>query len=253
MNRIHFCLAIILLLSAARDSHAVVPAATEAAVSGYTHEDLIDVPEPLFFDLIRRPGAHAGEIEVNVLAGIPLRAQPRIGWSPEIEYAFARGHAIELEFDVDHDRLERVQLGFQGTLGFTNNQRFIHGWQMLAGYGLAERNLEFTGLYMFAVRFTHRLSSWLLIGPRVGGAVEGEPPSVKLVLNPSLYLRLRPNVNLAIESTIVYGADEQVALLLGEVEWDVSQNVQLQLGIGPRWENGVVEPFLTLRTTWDRD
>lgn len=253
MNRIHFYLVTILLLGATWNAHAAEPAATEAGASGYTHEELIDVPEPLFFDLIRRPGAHAGEIEVNVLAGIPLRSQPRISWSPEIEYAFARGHAIELEFDIDHDRLERVQLGFQGTFGFTSNHRFIHGWQMLAGYGLAERNIEFTGLYMFAVRLTHRLSSWLLIGPRVVGPVEGETPSARLVLNPSLYFRLRPNLNLAIESTIVYGVGEQVALLLAEVEWDISQNVQVQLGLGPRWENGAVEPFLTLRTTWDRD
>lgn len=253
MNRIFSGFTTLLLFGATWNAQAAEPAAVEAGASGYTHEELLDVPEPLFFDLIRRPGAHAGEIEVNVLAGIPLRSQPRISWSPEIEYAFARGHAIELEFDVDHDRLERVQLGFQGTFGFSSNQRFIHGWQMLAGYGLAERNIEFTGLYMFAVRFTHRLSSWLLIGPRVVGPIAGEEPGAMLVLNPSLYLRLRPNLNLAIESTILYGKTEQVALLLGEVEWDVSPSVQLQLGLGPRWENGVVEPFLTLRTTWDRD
>lgn len=253
MNRIFYCLAIQLLLGAPASALATQPIRPEPISTIFTHEDLIDVPEPLFFDLIRRPDSHPGEIEVNVLVGVPLRSQPRLTWSPEIEYAFARGHAVELEFDVDHDRLERVQLGLQGTFGYSRNQRFIHGWQMLAGYDVAERAVEFTGLYMFALRLTRRLSSWLLVGPRVIGPSEGVDSQAMLVINPSLYFRLRPNVNLAVESTVVYGSGQQVAVLLGEVEWDITPTLQMQVGIGPRWDNGVVDPFCTLRVTWDRD
>lgn len=253
MNRLYLFCTLLLLVCAPGGARAAEPTRSDEGSASFTHEDLIDIPEPLFFDLIRRPDSHAGEIEVNVLVGVPLRPQPRFGWSPEIEYAFARGHALELEFDIDHDRLERVQLGLQGTFGYSRNQRFIHGWQLLAGYDLAERSVEFTGLYMFATRLTRRLSSWLLIGPRVSGPHEGEDPRAMLVINPSLYLRVRHNLNLALESTILYGGSERVALLLGELEWDMSQNVQMQIGFGPRWINEQVDPFLTLRMTWDRD
>lgn len=253
LNRISCCLAIPLLLCVSAPAQAIEPIRPALIPPIFTHEDLIDIPEPLFFDLIRRPDSHPGEIEVNVLVGVPLHSQPRISWSPEIEYAFARGHAVELEFDVDHDRLERVQLGLQGTFGYSRNQRFIHGWQILAGYDLAERTIEFTGLYMFALRLTQRLSSWVLVGPRVSGPGEGGESQATFVINPSLYFRVHPKVNLALESTVLYGSSEQVAVLLGEVEWDISPSLQVQLGIGPRWDHGVADPFCTLRLTWDRD
>jgi hypothetical protein len=65
VNRIFSCLTTLLLFGATWNAQATEPTPVDAGASGYTHEELLDVPEPLFFDLIRRPGAHAGEIEVK--------------------------------------------------------------------------------------------------------------------------------------------------------------------------------------------
>jgi hypothetical protein len=51
------------------------------------------VPEPLLFDLVRPLGEHVDSSIVE--------------WAPEIEYAFADGYAVELEFPfVDSDLVE---------------------------------------------------------------------------------------------------------------------------------------------------
>lgn len=226
---------------------------SEAASPPYTHDELIDVPEPLLFDLIRRPDGHRGELEFNTLLVVPLRGRPRVGWSPEVEYTFTRGHSVELEVDVDHDRVERLQLAFQGTFNWSRNERFIHGWQMLNAYDFEERAVSVTGLYMFAVRYSRRVSSWVLVGGRYLGANRTEEARGAAVINPSVYVRLRSNVILAVESNLVFGPGERVASLLGEVEWDITPDLQFQIGIGPRWENGRAEAFLALRLTWDRE
>ena len=53
-----------------------------------------DRPEPMVFDLVDPLGATPGKTEINTLLGY----SPRTGdmaWSPEIEFAFAKGHSIE--------------------------------------------------------------------------------------------------------------------------------------------------------------
>jgi hypothetical protein len=154
---------------------------------------------------------------------------------------------------VDHDRVERLQLAFQGTFNWSRNERFIHGWQVLNAYEFGERALSFTGLYMFAVRYTRRISSWVLVGGRFLGPTKLEEPRGAVVVNPSVYVRVRRNIILAVESNIVYGPAERVVSLLGEVEWDITPDLQFQIGVGPRWEGGRAEALLALRLTWDRE
>lgn len=218
----------------------------------YTHEDLKSLPEPLFFDLFRRPDSHAGEVEVNTLVGVSLKREARVEWAPEIEYTFAAGHAIEMQVNVDHDQLRRVQVGLQGTLGWSRNLRFIHAWQLVSAYEAEERAVSGTGLYLFAVRLTPRLSSWVFVGGRVLSP-SGGGPEAALIVNPSLYWRLHRKVNLGLEGGILHGPQEQIYLALAEVEWDVTSSVQVHVGVGPRWKEGQPQAFLALRVGWDRD
>ena len=58
-------------------------------------------PEPMIFDLVDPLGAKKGEVELNSL----FDYSPRTGqfqWSPEIEYAFKNGHAIEMSIRLHY-------------------------------------------------------------------------------------------------------------------------------------------------------
>jgi hypothetical protein len=76
---------------------------------------------------------------------------------------------------------------------------------------------------------------------------------VELVASPSAYVKLARNLTVGLELNLSYGAAETVLLLLPQLEWDVTGFLQVQLGVGPRFERGRTDPVLALRLTWDRD
>jgi hypothetical protein len=67
---------------------------------GKDKDQIVTIPEPLNFDLVRGLGARQGELEINSLADFPLNNTSNRGveWAPEIEYALFNNFAIELEF-----------------------------------------------------------------------------------------------------------------------------------------------------------
>jgi hypothetical protein len=123
------------------------------------------IPEPMVFDMIRPLGADRGELEANVLALAPLSGDPRVvEWAPEVEYAFARGHAIEFELPFENGGLAEFKLGLQGTFGTLDNGRAIHGWQYLGVYDRHEKRVFNTVLYMIGQRFNSRWSAMAMVG-----------------------------------------------------------------------------------------
>ncbi|WP_373489336.1 hypothetical protein [Blastomonas sp.] len=123
------------------------------------------IPEPMVFDMVRPLGAERGELEANVLGLVPLSGQPHVvEWAPEIEFAFARGHAIEFELPFENGSLAEFKLGLQGTFGTLNNGRAIHGWQYLGVYDRHEKRVFNTLLYLIGERFSERWSAMAMVG-----------------------------------------------------------------------------------------
>lgn len=85
-------------------------------VQAQNEQKLIEIPEPLNFDLVRGLGAKKGELEINTLAQFPFQnfSSTGIDWAPEIEYALLDGFAIELEIPMNNGEFEAFKAAMQG-------------------------------------------------------------------------------------------------------------------------------------------
>jgi hypothetical protein len=129
-----------------------------ALLAGTAHaETYPDIPEPMIFDMVRPLGAQRGELEANVLAqtGSPFRAS-ETEWAPEVEYAYANGHAVELELPFDGRRVAAYKLGLQSSLGASSDGRSAHGLQYLGVYHRESGRYTNTLLYLAGHRMNER-------------------------------------------------------------------------------------------------
>lgn len=184
-----------------------------ALLAGTAHaESYPRIPEPMIFDMMRPLGAERGELEVNALAqtGSPFRSR-ETEWAPEVEYAYANGHAIEFELPFDGRRLAALKLGLQSALGVSADGRSAHGVQYLGIYHRETGRYTNTLLYMAGHRMNERWSTMNMVGIddiRPGGG-EG---SNALLLNHALFYDAKPGTVLGAELNVAGGAERSVKL-----------------------------------------
>ncbi|MFN3519963.1 MAG: hypothetical protein ACK4YT_10975 [Sphingomonas sp.] len=213
-----------------RLSCALVPL---AFLAGAAHASTYpSIPEPMIFDMVRPLGAERGELEVNVLAqtGSPFGAN-ETEWAPEIEYAFARGHAIEFELPFDGRRLAAYKLGLQSSLGASADGRSAHGVQYLGIYHRDSGRYTNTLLYLAGHRFNARWSTMNMIG--LDDISLGRRAGRNgLLLNHALFYDAQPGTILGAELNVAGGAERSVKLS-PQIHRRVSHaaNVQLSLGV----------------------
>ncbi|MFN3818864.1 hypothetical protein [Blastomonas sp.] len=189
------------------------------------------IPEPLVFDMVRSLGAEKGELEANVLALAPLSGQPHvISWAPEVEYAFARGHAIEFELPFENGSLAEFKLGLQGTFGTLNNGRAIHGWQYLGVYDRHDNRVYNTLLYIIGQRFDERWSALSTIG---FGEISPGFSSDKdaLLINHSTFYDVNERSVAGVEMNVRSGGKRSLRVT---PQWHqkLSPHTSLQFGLG---------------------
>lgn len=127
----------------------------------------LQIPEPLVFDLVRPLGARRGEIEVNTLFVQPLTGRQRkLQWAPEVEIAFAEGHAIEFELPVEGVEVESYKLALQSKFPARRSPRFTHGWQGIVEKGRHDFAWDTSQLYVTGLRWHENWSMLSLHGPR---------------------------------------------------------------------------------------
>lgn len=213
------------------------------------------IPEPMVFDLVRGLGARPGELEVNTLAHSSLRGgrQPEVTWAPEVEWAFAPGHAVELEFPLHNTSLEAVKLALQGTVGTGASGRFIHGWQAIGemGVGRHARTLQGSALWLAGWRFDERWSVFGMTGARLSRDLVSparESPMLEGLLNVSGFADLSPSVTLGLETNwAVARRDGLAALFMPQVHLGLMSHLRMQLGAGAQLHRGDLDPRLALR------
>lgn len=193
---------------------------------------LAHVPEPMLFDLVRGLHAERGEVEVNTLVSFrPRRGGFPVAWAPEVEWAFAEGHALEFELPMVDRELKAIKVALQGRLP-GSNERFIHGWQFLVEHYL-EGETEWNSLYLLGVRPPGRWSAFLMVGPRLVGPDRVE--RVEILVNPSLFLDASPRVHVGLEVNGWLHPGREVTgevLLLPQIHVRLSPRVVGQAGAG---------------------
>ncbi|OYT71688.1 MAG: hypothetical protein CFK52_07450 [Chloracidobacterium sp. CP2_5A] len=119
--------------------------------------------EPMLFDFMRPLGAERGELEANALVRPSIGGQGAT-WAPEVEFAVAPGHTVEIELPFEGGRLEAFKLGFQGTLGAFRQNRSTHGWQALIERARGRRRLQLDALHLAGRRVGQRWSALIMQG-----------------------------------------------------------------------------------------
>lgn len=201
------------------------------------------IPEPMLFDLVRGLGARRGELEVNVLAATNLGRRRGFSLAPEIEWAFADGHAVELEFPIQDTELEALKVALQGTLPETE-RAFIHGWQFIAEHQL--RGLtELTALYLAGLRPWRQVSLFGMLGGRLGISKDGhvEP---EFLFNPSVFYDLSERLTFGLENNL--RIDRRTGWIgLPQWHWQATRHFRVQAGAGIEVARGRAHPVAVLR------
>lgn len=211
-------------------------------------------PEPMVFDLVDPLGAPKGKLEVNTL----LDYSPRSGqveWSPEIEYSFAKGHAIELELPLENTTLNEYKVSLQGTFGHLAKGRMIHGWQAIGRRKIEEKVYAAELLYLNDYRFSNQWSTMNMVGAR--HTALGKSGDIIILMNNSLFYSYSESFSLGVELNTEIGKHDWRYRLTPQIQYafgkDAGKGASIQLGGGPSQLNDTskTEWLLTSRVIYD--
>ena len=218
-------------------------------------QEMVSIPEPLMFDLVRGLGARQGELEVNALAEFPMNngADRGVDWAPEIEYALFDGFAVELEFPMNNFELEAFKAAIQWTIGASQNNKFIHGIQVLGEMYVHEDLVELNFLYVPAYRFNEIWSAIGLFGVMFEfGSVAAEK-NYTIILNASVFADLNERTVVGVELNNTNAMFQRIDdndmdwLVLPQLHCEFNKGFSLQMGVGPRFAEGGTDGSAVLR------
>lgn len=216
-------------------------------------DDLPRIPEPMVFDLMRPLGARRGELEVNVLGLFPLAAGQipvngvpdplglpgkHIEWAPELEYAVTDGFALELELPFQDTTVAAYKGGAQWTFGKAFDNTFIHGAQFIIEYEREPANWLPTLTYIAGWRINPVWSVLGMFGFR--GLTQASTPGDQLegIVNLSVFVDVARHTTLGVETNFAESlAGSWELLVMPQLQWEITDYVMLQAGIGVRLTN----------------
>ncbi len=207
------------------------------------------IPEPMVFDLVRSLGAAVGEAEINTLA---LFGRRRIDWAPEVEFVAWRNFAIEFEFPFQDEQLESYKVAFQHTLGTGWGEKFIHGWQGIVEHRRESDVTDLTLLHVGGMRFDKTWSTLWMLGGRahVGGTTDRARSD--FLANASVFADVTKKLVAGVETNLAVplGTNRADLLIMPQLHIDLTHNLQLQCGFGPRIVGHHVTGEAGLRLIW---
>ena len=207
-----------------------------------TSVDIVSVPEPLMFDLVRGLGARQGELEINTLADFPLNNTSVRGveWAPEVEYALFNNFAVEVEFPFEDGDLEAYKMAVQWTMSVSENNKFIHGLQVIGETLIHEDLTEFSFLYVPAYRFNSVWSAIGLFGVMLETGSDAADKNSTILLNASLFANVNKRTVIGLElnntdPTFQKIDDNEMSLLiLPQAHYEFDSGWAFQVGFGPK-------------------
>jgi hypothetical protein len=211
--------------------------------------DVVNIPEPLLFDMIRGLDARRGELELNALVQTSPRRSPAFSGGPEVEYVFAKGHGLEVELPVSTSGVDAWKGSLQGTLPHPTGH-FNHGWLLTGEYLLGDPGARVTGTYIAALRFNRHWSALTMIGGRIEKQ-RGAGTKRFGVLNPSLFFDASPYVTIGLEMNSLLEDDGTTDLvLLPQLHWQPTKEWKVQLGGGAHVDEAGATLLSALRLSY---
>lgn len=208
---------------------------------------LLEIPEPLHFDLMRPLGAKRGEIEVNTLGLFAVDQKPAFEWAPEVEYVFKDGHALELELPFLNSSLTSLKLGYQLTLPQKKNAQFAHGIQSIARYNFDANSASNEVTYIYGRRINQRLSLMTLTGIR--STYSHRSLNIDGLINPTIFCHINKRLTLGIEKNLrIRDFRNYDFNILPQFFVEFGRYTSLQVGAGiTRKTSGSIKPLLGMR------
>jgi hypothetical protein len=217
--------------------------------------ETVSVPEPLMFDLVRGLGAEQGELEINTLAEFPLNdaANRGVDWAPELEYALFDNFAVEIEFPLNNLNLEAYKMAVQWTIGSSDNNKFIHGIQVLGETYLHDDIQELNFLYVPAYRFSEVWSALGLFGVMFESGSDVPKKNYTVLLNATVFADVSDRTIIGLElnntnATFQMIDDNRMELLvLPQLHYEIDNGFSFQFGVGPRFTRGKMNASSVVR------
>jgi hypothetical protein len=214
-----------------------------------------DRPEPMVFDLVDPLGAPKGETEINTLLDYSPSAG-KLQWSPELEYAFAKGHAIEFELPLENTTVNQYKVTLQGYFGELMNGRMLHGWQAGGRRINEEKVYAAEVLYLNDYKFSDKWSMMNMLGVRHTAIGKSSGEFIGL-LNNSVFYSFTTHFSVGVELNSEIGERQYRYRLTPQIQYSYGKDVIIQLGGGPsqlttRWdEEKKTEWLVTSRLIYD--
>ena len=201
------------------------------------HNGLIDIPEPMVFDMVRGLGAEQREIEANVLVLVPTSPAEAI-WAPELEAAVIDNLALELEAGFVNSDFELIKFALQGTVKMKPDGSIGHGIQGLFEYVPDADVFLATALYVLGARIAGPFTWLSLIGPAVETHVDGTGTDPGVFVNFSIFWAPHPRWIVGTEQNFEWFPNVYLIRWMPQVHWQVHAHFQWQAGFGLRHLDG---------------
>jgi hypothetical protein len=138
--------------------------ATEKKQNYFNYERKVEVPEPMFIDLVRSLDSVKGELEFNSLFADYNSKSSKFKWAPEVEYAFTNGQALELEFPGQGSELKNYKIAYQKNITSLKKENCLQGFQLIYESNKEFSESESTLYHIYALRLNHHISFMNIAG-----------------------------------------------------------------------------------------
>jgi len=205
------------------------------------------IPEPLVFDMVRPLGSPKGEMEVNAFLNQSTHGGP-LQWSPELEYSFADGYAVELQLPYENSQLGEYQVAMQGTLPPLLQGKMVQGIQGIARKTHRANSHSADLLYLNGIRFSEKWSTMNMVGVRKT-SFDGDG-EMRGLLNSAWFYHVTSNFILGVEvNNEIHRKNNWHYRLIPQIHYSFDDNKAVQFGIGPSTlnEQKKVEKMMALR------
>lgn len=205
----------------------------------------VEVPEPLFIDLVRSLSAEVGEWEINSLFYHSQGTYDDLNWAPEIELVLYDGTAIEFEFPIEGFDLAHYKFAFQQRVYESKRSKSLHGVQLIYESNKKFDLSESTFYYILAHRFNHHWSAIGLWGFK--SLIEGFE-GLELQINQSLFYNYSREIDLGLEFNYASGELEgRYFQVVPQLHLAFNHGYKIQFGFGAIDDGSTLSPVGTFR------
>ncbi len=196
----------------------------------FNYKRPLEVPEPMFIDLVRPLNAKKGDIEINTLFTDYTKSSRELNWAPEIEFAIADGNSIEFEFPSQGDRHENYKVAYQRNLSESDDSPYLNGLQIILESDKRFNHFESVLYHIFAIRFSHYFSLLNMTGFKFN------PEDINhkaLQLNTTLFYNFSEEVDFGLEMNIESAEmGEKLNQVIPQIHLALGEGYQIQYGFG---------------------